>query len=412
MAQNALQTILMLEQLESAEANQNYLKKKHSWEEEDRKNALADRQRTLEQNKVDREREEQLYKYQTESTAISAALKAGNQEDANAIYKRLGGMSETGVTVKGDTVDIDYKDSTFSGPASVVAELVDNVSQKPEYMLDPKTISWFASKGGSIKKKEQKAPTTRTIQKGRENVQQEYVNGKWVEVGRGPKDKPSTGMEITTSDGTVIRTNVPQGTQPTKPTKNKVQQKLLDAAETYSNIRSIASQYEEKYLKGLDKIGYFTTAFKEKWNLGQVSTDDKKGLAEYTRFRRDSISSLNEYIKQITGAAMSEPEAKRILKGMPNPGQGLFDGDSPTEFKAKMDGVMSQLDRVIARANYINKNGLKSIKDVGLEQIDGIIDRRGLELEQQIKTEKPDASGQEIEQLVIDALSNEFGIRF
>jgi hypothetical protein len=38
-----------------------------------------------------------------------------------------------------------------------------------------------------------KAPATRTIQKGGINVQQEYRDGKWVEVGRGPKFKQGDG---------------------------------------------------------------------------------------------------------------------------------------------------------------------------------------------------------------------------
>jgi BMFP domain-containing protein YqiC len=186
----------------------------------------------------------------------------------------------------------------------------------------------------------------------------------------------------------------------------------MESNSTYSDLKSSLRKYDDSFLMGRDKLGFAMDAFKEKWDLGQVSGEDKKKLAEYTSFKRDSISSLNNYIKQITGAAMSEQEAKRLMKGMPNPGIGMFDGDSPTEFKAKMDAILASLDRVTARDNYILKNGLKSFSAVSLDSMDGIIDKRGEEIESALKKQYPDKKQAELNTLVAHELSEEFGIRF
>lgn len=225
-------------------------------------------------------------------------------------------------------------------------------------------------------------------------------------------NNPGKGMRIEAGpNGTVVQTNVPSnGGVLTPSTKSQVQKGLLEAVDTYDGLRSAWGRYDDSFLKGKDKLGFNITAFKEKWDLGKVSPEEKAKLEDYTKFKRDSISSLNNYIKQVTGAAMSVDEAKRLMKGMPNPGMGMFDGDSPTEFKAKMNATMQQLGRVVARAKYILNSDLGSFADVSLEQMDGIIDARGEELEKSLKDKYPDKPEKDITLLVTHALSEEFGV--
>ena len=231
-------------------------------------------------------------------------------------------------------------------------------------------------------------------------------------AGLSGQNNPTKGMRIVTNpDGTTtVETGVATGGELTRPVKTDVQKKILEANATYSDMKNTLAKYDDKFLKGRNKLGYGIDAFKEKWDLGNVSDADKEDLKEYTSFKRDSVSSLNNYIKQVTGAAMSAAEADRLMKAMPNPGTGLFDGDSPTEFKTKLDGVMRNLERAIARNSYVQKQGLRSINEVGLEQMDGIIDARGDELMAELQ-----AAGvppEEIEAQVIQSLSDEFGVKF
>ncbi len=224
---------------------------------------------------------------------------------------------------------------------------------------------------------------------------------------------PKSGMEIISKDGTVIRTGVNTNQSvPTRTTKSKTQNTLIEANETYANLKSTINKYDDSFLMGKDKIGFAMDAFKEKWEIGSVSEDEKQKLSDYSTFKQESISTLNDYIKQITGAAMSAEEAKRLMKGMPNPGVGLFDGDSPTQFKSKMNGVMQKIDRTIARSNYVLRHGLKSFEDVPLGSMDRIIDSRGEQIEKELKTQYPDMDEAEIIKMTSETLSKEFGIRF
>ena len=50
-----------------------------------------------------------------------------------------------------------------------------------------------------------------------------------------------------------------------------------------------------------------------------------------------TFDSVNRAIRDMTGAQMSEGEADRLMRGMPN------QDDSPTEFMAKMQSVIGQI---------------------------------------------------------------------
>ena len=236
------------------------------------------------------------------------------------------------------------------------------------------------------------------------------------------ENKKGKGISISTDkDGNQVISigGKVQGGDLTRGAKTGVQKDLIESNKTHSNMKAIVSRVEDRFLELDTRLGAKATELREKWNkvpgfkwIGEPTEDQKKTLEEYTDFRREAIASLNSYIKQITGAAMSELEAKRLMKAMPNPGMGLFDGDSPTQFKTKLNGVMKSLDRAIARQNYVLNHGLNSIEDVGLDGMDGIIDRRGEALEKEIRNADPLLDNPTIEKQVIQTLSEEFGIRF
>jgi hypothetical protein len=169
----------------------------------------------------------------------------------------------------------------------------------------------------------------------------------------------------------------------TRGTQGAVEKKENDALAGLSRLKQIENAFDPRYLKLGTRWSSLLSAGKEKLGMN-VSVADKKQLREYSAFKRKAISNLNQYIKEITGAQMSEKEAERLMKGMPNPGQGMFDGDSPTEFKAKMDDVMSELRMAAARLNYVRKHGFEMSK-VELSNMPALIKTRanaiGAELE-------------------------------
>jgi len=145
-----------------------------------------DRNYLTEQRAVQGEKDKRV----TESQAIANAFKGGNAEQRTQIYKSMGGIG--GITFVGKDVSIEYPDSVVTGPSAAVQEMAENIAKNPDYLDDPQTARWFTSQGGSIARKDIKAPTTRTIQRGRSKVTEEY-NPKtktWKTVGSGSMDAP------------------------------------------------------------------------------------------------------------------------------------------------------------------------------------------------------------------------------
>jgi hypothetical protein len=195
---------------------------------------------------------------------------------------------------------------------------------------------------------------------------------------------------------------------------NKVDVGLLDTTAGVMRLSAIEGQFKPQFQQWLPRAGAAWSAIKESLG-GNLNAGDKQMLTEFTAYKRNAINSLNEYIKQITGAAMSEPEAQRILRGMPNPGQGITDGDSPTEFKSKLDDAMKQTKMALARYEYIKRNGMALTKPDGsavvpLERMPEIMNSRGKQLEAQIRASNPNANAAMITNRVSGLLAKEFGL--
>jgi hypothetical protein len=193
---------------------------------------------------------------------------------------------------------------------------------------------------------------------------------------------------------------------------NKVDEDLLGVTRGLMQLDQIQSQFKPEFQQYMDKAGFAALAVKEKAGF-KLTNKQQKDLTEFASYRRNAVNSLNEYIKQITGAAMSEPEARRILSGMPKPGDGIFDGDSPTEFKAKLDDAMQKTKMAVARLAYIKRNGM-SLEDgsgnpvIALERMPQLINERGRAIENELK--KTGASGKPLERAVRRQLGVEFGL--
>ena len=112
----------------------------------------------------------------------------------------------------------------------------------------------------------------------------------------------------------------------------------------------------------------------------------------------------NQYIKSITGAQMSEAEAQRILKGFADPRKL-----SPTEYKAKLEGILDNAMKSTIRYNLILRSGLTIPTDangnldpekiMSLASVDSYVNDIGNELKAELRA-NPDfefASDEEID---------------
>jgi hypothetical protein len=199
-----------------------------------------------------------------------------------------------------------------------------------------------------------------------------------------------------------------------KPAQGQVDTGLLDTTKGIMTLSTIEGQFRPEFQQIMPRAGAMWSSWKDKAGVG-MSPDENKFLQDFSAYKRNAINSMNEYIKSITGAAMSEAEAKRILQGMPRPGEGLFDGDSPTEFKSKLDDAMRQTKMSLARYEYIKRNNIALTDNSGnaivpLERMPQVMNERGTELEGQFKRANPGMQSAEIQNRVRSVLAKEFGL--
>jgi hypothetical protein len=191
-----------------------------------------------------------------------------------------------------------------------------------------------------------------------------------------------------------------------KPTVGQVEQGALSNADAITRLNNIQYSYKPEY----QNIKY---RGKQAWNtlvdkgVGLPETE-KRQLAQYSQDKQNSLQNLNQTIKDITGAAMGVQEAERIIASLPNAGTGIFDGDSPTEFEAKLNNAVKQTKYALARKNYALKNGLKW-ENTSLDSMPKIIQSRGKEIEKQYNLDPKDPA---TKQTVLRQLAAEFGVAF
>lgn len=191
--------------------------------------------------------------------------------------------------------------------------------------------------------------------------------------------------------------------------RNEVDKKLLASGEGLARLNTIQSGFRPEYMTIENRLGFAWNAAKEKYLGGRANLNpqQKAELEAFTGFKADALDNVNQYIKEITGAAMTDAEAKRIMAGMPNVGAGVFDGDSPTEFKSKMDAVINRLKLAHARWNYAQKTG-QSWTSIGLHQMGSVVQQRTNEL--QGRYQQQGLQGDDLRSAVQRDLRRDFGI--
>lgn len=139
-------------------------------------------------------------------------------------------------------------------------------------------------------------------------------------------------------------------------TKGEIEERILTTGEGVARLEDISKTYKPEFQQIGTRLSAAFTAGREKAGL-EISKDERSNLKDFSTFKRRAADNLNRTIKDITGAAMSIPEAKRITRSAPNPGTGIFDGDSPTVFKSKLDDTLETLKAANRRMIDLRKKG-------------------------------------------------------
>lgn len=135
----------------------------------------------------------------------------------------------------------------------------------------------------------------------------------------------------------------------------------------------------------------------------KIPEAERKTMTQFAEFKMEAVDNLNRYIKEMTGAAMSEVEADRLRKAVPDPQK-----DSPTQFKSKLENSIRIAKLTHARYVAMGKFGLN--KYTPIDAIPDVINQRAGQIEQQLRQQNPQAAQPLVDKAVKDALKQEFGI--
>lgn len=202
-----------------------------------------------------------------------------------------------------------------------------------------------------------------------------------------------------------------------KPALNALQEKQLNSTEQYARLKGIEQSWKPEYQTIEARLGFKWNSLLDKFSStrNSLTPQQRQDLASYSANRAEALNNLNQYIKEITGAAMTIAEAERIKKAQPNPGEGIFDGDSPIEFEAKMKNSIRMSKMALARYNYLVRNGFPAdvnqmAKHLPLDDMPKFIQQRTNAIRKQILDASPGLKPQDVTPLVQQRLRAEFGI--
>jgi hypothetical protein len=199
-----------------------------------------------------------------------------------------------------------------------------------------------------------------------------------------------------------------------KEASNELDKKQLNATEQFARLKSIEEKFKPEFMDIETRVGMRFDRLIDSFKAGTLSPEKQKQLGDYAVFRATALDNLSQYIKEITGAAMTDAEAKRITASLPDPGQGVFDGDNKTDFAAKLKMRINDVKLSFARYNYLRKKGFNNVEDmakeVPLERMSNIIQQRTDDLTIQIEAQNPGIPPEALKPLVKQRVRSEFGI--
>ena len=191
-----------------------------------------------------------------------------------------------------------------------------------------------------------------------------------------------------------------------KGTKGKLEEELLTTGNAASRLNQIKSTFRPEYLNIKFRGQQEWASLKDKFT--SLDPKEKAVLQGYSTYKQNSVNNLNQTIKDLTGAAMGIQEADRIIAGAPNAGTGVFDGDSPSNFEAKLNNQIQQVQYALARKQYSLNKGLRW-EAIPLEKMPEIVNQRGKEI---AKTYNLDPNKPADLTTIQRQLAAEFGISF
>ena len=194
--------------------------------------------------------------------------------------------------------------------------------------------------------------------------------------------------------------------------QNQLEERAINNAAMLSRLNDISQRFDPQFLEIPKRMQMLGASWSAKAGA-KISPAQQRELSRYASFRSASVNNLNTILKELSGAAVTPQEYERLKNDVPQAGTGVFDGDDPVSFKAKLDRAGQTARAAVARYNFMRSKGLNFDRNsldqfLSLDDVPAAIDRRGAEIESQLR--KSGADPNTIDQQVRRKLKQEFGI--
>jgi len=202
-----------------------------------------------------------------------------------------------------------------------------------------------------------------------------------------------------------------------------IQKQMFDVEGSLHSLESVARLYKPGYQDLATRWDMNLMELRDKFKgfpgVKRLSPQEKKGLSEYSTYRKRAVKQYAEQIHKLAGATLSKQEEKLYSDSLPKPGTGLFDGDSTVVFESSLKNTYEQLLKSHARYKYYLSEGYKpgelkalheSNRIMSMDKFDEIINQKAMQYEQEILQTNPNVTN--VKDLVLKRLRDEFGINF
>jgi len=142
-----------------------------------------------------------------------------------------------------------------------------------------------------------------------------------------------------------------------KSAKAEQEKSYLAMSDQLQMTQNTRASYQPRFATLGGKWDNLSNATKE--SLGfELSPQEKRDLEDFTAFRADNGESFAKTMKEMSGAAVTTSEAPRQEIYLPKTGTGIFDGDSPTQFEAKLNRQEAYLSAAMWRKKNLLDKGI------------------------------------------------------
>jgi hypothetical protein len=269
------------------------------------------------------------------------------------------------------------------------------------------------------------------FKEGDQIIMKEFRGGQWVNTDSvAPRYKPASTSLSVGPEGGVNFYSGPNAQvtpmSPTKTTQNKIQDDIITLDDTINVMGDAIKASDPKFQELGTIFSNALTGWKAKSKgvpvlsdiLGTVSPEEASALSAFADYRNKWANSIIPRMRKMAGANFTKIEQKMYYQMLPKTGTGIFDGDDPITFQKKAKNAYEMNLKERARRKFYMSSGksyddykkaVASGKIMSLDETMEMINRKGAEVEAQLRASGKGLSDEQIVMQVKTILKNLYG---